>query len=289
MVAEVGEGVSRAGVGDLVAVRPSLYDGTCEACAQGAENLCRRGGWMGIHAGGGLAESVVADEKLVFRVPAGVAPEAAALAEPLAVGWHATRLARGRGLGLGLGPGSTVLVAGGGPVGCAVFLALAAQGLGANVVVSEVSRARRDLARRLGAAHVLSPADADIPARVKEMSGGWGAHAVFDCAGLPVTLETALEALRPRGTIVNVAIRGEPVTQDLNLYLHKEATLVSSHSYLEADWEDVMEALGSGTLKPEGMVTRKIGLADLVEKGIKTLAEPDPKDCKILVDMQLQG
>lgn len=283
VVAEVGAGSSRASVGDLVAIRPSLYDGTCEACAQGSENLCRHWGWLGVHASGGLAESIVVDDKLVFRLPAGTAPEVSALVEPLAVGWHATRLVRGP-----LGSDSTVLITGGGPIGCAVFLALTAQGI-KNVVVSEVSRARRDLVGRLGAELVFSPADTDIPAKVKELSGGRGAHAVFDCAGLPVTLETALEALRPRGTIVNVAIRRQPVTQDLNLHLFKEATLVSSHSYLESDWEDVIEALGNGTLKPEGMITRKIGLPDLVEKGIKALAETDPKDCKILVDVQLQG
>lgn len=282
VVTEVGSGVTRASAGDLVAIRPSLYDGTCEACAGGSENLCRHWGWLGIHASGGLAEQVVVDEKLAFRMPDGVAPEVSALVEPLAVGWHATTLARG------LNSDSTVLITGGGPIGCAVFLALTAQGL-SRIVVSETSPSRRELVARLGAEHVYSPVETDVQAKVKELSGGMGAHAVFDCAGLQVTLQTALEALRPRGTIVNVAIRGGPVTQDLNLHLFKEATLVSSHSYVASDWEAVIAALGDGSLKPEGMVTRKIGLPDLVEGGIKTLAVPDPKDCKILVDVQSQS
>lgn len=294
VVAEVGAGVSRAAVGDVVAVRPSLYDGTCEACAQGIENLCRHWGWLGVHASGGLAESVVVDEKLVFRVPAGVAPELAALVEPLAVGWHATRLlpspspSPSRGGGFPGPVDANVLILGGGPIGCAVFLALTAQGF-RNIVLSEISPARRDLVKRLGAEHVFSPADTDVVAKVKEMSGGWGAHAVFDCAGFPATLQTALEVLRPRGTIVNVALRKQPVTHDLNHYLFKEATLVGSHSYVESDWEDVIRALGDGTLKPEAMITRKIGLPDMVEKGIKVLAAADTKDCKILIDVQRQG
>lgn len=73
---------------------------------------------------------------------------------------------------------------------------------------------------------------------------------------------------------------------DLNNFIFKEASLVNSHSYLQEDWEDVITALGNGRLKPDGMVTRKIALPDLVEMGIKVLARPGQKDCKILVDME---
>lgn len=280
VVTEVGDGVTRAHVGDLVAIRPSLYDGTCEACAAGHTNVCQYWGWLGIHASGGLAESAVVEQKTVFRLPEGTSPEVSALVEPLAVGWHATRLARD------LTPTSTALITGGGPIGCAVFLALRAQGL-TKIVVSEVTKARRDMLASLGAEHVLSPADTDVAAAVRELSGGRGAHAAFDCAGLPVTLSTALEALRPRGTIINVAIRAEPVPQvDLNLYLYKEATLVSSIAYQDKDWEEVIEALGQGRVNPEMMVTSKIQMQDLVEKGIKALAKPGQQHCKILISVQ---
>lgn len=281
VVTEVGDGVTRARVGDLVAVRPSLYDGTCEACVAGHTNVCQCWGWLGIHASGGLAESAVVEDKTVFRLPQGTSPEVSALVEPLAVGWHATRLARD------LAPTSTALIIGGGPIGCAVYLALRAQGL-TRIVVSEVSEARRDMLAALGAEHVLSPADADVAATVRRLSGpGRGAHAAFDCAGLPVTLSTALDALRPRGTIVNVAIRAEPVPQvDLNLYVYKEATLVSSIAYQDKDWEEVIEALAHGKIKPEAMVTSKIELQDLVEKGIKVLAKPGQQHCKILISVQ---
>jgi threonine dehydrogenase-like Zn-dependent dehydrogenase len=287
VVTEVGEGASRARVGDLVAVRPSLYDGTCDECEAGHTNVCQYWGWRGIHANGGLAEAAVVEDKTVFRLPEGSKPELSALVEPLAVGWHATRLVRD------LTPSSTALIVGGGPIGCAVYLALRAQGL-SSIVISEVSKARRDLLSALGAEHVLSPAEADVVAAVRDISGGGGgsgasggAHAAFDCAGLPVTLSTCLDALRPRGTIVNVALRPGPVPQvDLNAYVYKEATLVSSNAYQGEDWEEVIEALGSGRMKPEAMVTGKIGMQDLVEKGIKVLAEPGHSHCKILIRVQ---
>lgn len=284
VVTEVGEGVTRARPGDLVAVRPSLYDGTCEACAAGHTNVCQVWGWLGIHASGGLAEAAVVEAKTVFRLPPGTTPELAALVEPLSVGWHATRLARD------LTDKSTALIIGGGPIGCAVYLALRAQGL-TRIVVSEVTQARRDMLASLGADRVLSPADTDVVAAVRELSGGGrGAHAVFECAGLPATLSTALAALQPRGTIVNVAIRAAPVPQvDLNQYLYKEATLVSSIAYQDRDWEEVIEALGDGRMSPGPMVTGKIEMQDLVEKGIKVLARPGQQHCKILVNVQQQA
>lgn len=283
VVTEVAEGVTRARVGDLVAVRPSLYDGTCEACVAGHTNVCQVWGWRGIHANGGLAEAAVVEAKTVFRLPQGASPEVAALVEPLSVGWHATRLARD------LTPDSTALIIGGGPIGCAVYLALRAQGL-TRIVVSEPTQARRDLLASLGAEKVLSPADTDVVAAARELTGGRGAHVVFECAGLPVTLTTALAALQPRGTIVNVAVRAAPVPQvDLNQFLFKEATLVSSIAYQDRDWEEVIEALGSGKMNPAPMVTGKIEMQDLVEKGIKVLAKPGQQHCKILINVQQQA
>lgn len=78
-------------------------------------------------------------------------------------------------------------------------------------MVSEVMLARRDMLAALGAENILLPADTDVVAAVWELSGGRGAHAVFEYAGLPIMLNTALDALRLRGIIVNVAIRVAPM------------------------------------------------------------------------------
>lgn len=281
VVTEIGEGVTRARVGDLVAVRPRIFDGTCQSCQDGFSNVCGNGGWYGLHASGGLAEAAVFAQDLVFRMPAGISPDHAALVEPLAVGWRAVRM---------VGPldrESTVLITGGGPIGCAVYLALTAQGVPSHkIVISETAEARRDVLRQLGAALVFSPTDTDIVAHVLEQSGGGGAHVAFDCAGLEVTLNTAFAAVRPRGAIVNLAVRVAPVPLNLTAYLLKEVVLMNSHGHNDEDFEDVISALGSGSMKPDALVTSKIALADMVEQGLQVLHEPGQKDCKILVDVQ---
>lgn len=246
---------------------------------EGCSNVCPKGGWLGLQASGGLAEAAVFDENLVFRMPEGINSEYAALVEPLAVGWHAACMPGN------LNKDSIVLITGGGPIGCAVYLALAAQGV-QKIIISEPAEARRDVLRQLGANLVFSPMETDIITKVKELSGGWGAHVAFDCAGLEMTLNTAFAAVRPRGTIVNVAVWIAPVPIHLTAYLIKEVTLMGSHGHNDQDFDEVIAALGKGSMKPDALVTSKIALPDVVEKGLKILHEPGQKDCKILVDIQ---
>lgn len=121
------------------------------------------------------------------------------MVEPLAVGWHAAKVSP-------IQPGETALVLGGGPIGLSVIQALRAQGVGL-IIVSEVAEKRKAFAKQFGADHVLDPTKEDVPARCRELSpDGEGPHCVFDAAGVQAGLDTAIEALRVRGTLVNIAI-----------------------------------------------------------------------------------
>jgi threonine dehydrogenase-like Zn-dependent dehydrogenase len=92
--------------------------------------------------GGGFAEYAVVPEYMVHRLPEGVGSEVWALAEPVAVGWHA--VARS-----GLHAGETALVVGAGPIGVGIVLCLRASGADF-VAVSERPGARSELVRELG-------------------------------------------------------------------------------------------------------------------------------------------
>lgn len=121
------------------------------------------------------------------------------MVEPLAVGWHAVKVSP-------LQAGETALVLGGGPIGLSVIQALRAQGVGL-IIVSEVAEKRKQFAKQFGADHVVDPSKDDVPARVKELDpDGEGAHVVYDAAGVQAGLDDAIDALRVRGTLVNIAI-----------------------------------------------------------------------------------
>ena len=151
-VVEVGATVVSDGVrvGDKVAVEPIIRDNDCPNCLAGHYNLCPQLGFHGLSGyGGGLAEFSVVPGYMVHVLPDNVPTDAAALIEPLAVGWHAAKMAD-------LRDGESVLIIGAGPIGLVTLLAVKLMGAG-DVVVVELSSARKAKAAELGADLVLDP------------------------------------------------------------------------------------------------------------------------------------
>ena len=118
--------------------------------------------------------------------------------EPLAVGWHAVKTAQ-------LEPDSAALVLGGGPIGLSVIQALKAHQV-QTVIVSEVAAKRKEFARELGATHIVDPTKQNLVEVVRSLTHGQGVPVVFDAAGVQRALEEAIECLKVRGTLVNIAI-----------------------------------------------------------------------------------
>jgi (R,R)-butanediol dehydrogenase / meso-butanediol dehydrogenase / diacetyl reductase len=107
-VVEVGDGVTRAEVGDRVAIEPIWYCGECPECRRGVYNLCRQLGFFGLSGGGGgFSEFAVVPEYMAHRLPEELSDEESALVEPVAVGLHAVRQAE-------FTPGQSAIVFGAG-------------------------------------------------------------------------------------------------------------------------------------------------------------------------------
>ncbi len=105
------------------------------------------------------------------------------------------------------------------------------------IAVSEPALKRRDLAERHGADTVYDPAvaSADVPMAIREVTGDRGADVVFDCAGTQRTLDTAFQAVRPRGNVVNVAVWENRPTLDIDAVTYKEVTFTGARSSLGND------------------------------------------------------
>lgn len=215
VVEEVGEGVRDIHPGDRVCVLPLMFDGDCDACVRGIVNCCDKRGVVGVSGwGGGLSESVVLPASCIKKLPDSISLEVGALVEPLAVGWHAVDASP-------LAPGDTALVLGAGPIGLAVVQALLGRGC-ARIIVSEVSTKRRAFAREFGAHDVVNPAEEDLAARVLEITGGKGADIAYDAAGVAVAVGQALDSLRVRATLVNIAVWGRELPVPMNKISFRE-------------------------------------------------------------------
>jgi 2-desacetyl-2-hydroxyethyl bacteriochlorophyllide A dehydrogenase len=278
IVDEVGEGVLRFKKGDRVVIQPIIYDGTCGACKAGQINCCYSNGFVGLSGyGGGLAEYVVLNESFVYHLPDNVPLEVGALIEPLAVAWHAVKMGD-------VTKDDSVLVLGGGPIGLAVILTLKSRGV-QKIIVSEVAERRKQFAKELGAHHVLDPTKDDVAVRCRELCEDQGVHKVFDAAGAQAGLDSAIEAVRARGTIINIAVWEKPCTINVNKLVFKERKYLGIATYVEGDFQEVMDAISDGSLKPQSLITKKIKLDEVETEGFHTLINDKANQVKILVEI----
>jgi threonine dehydrogenase-like Zn-dependent dehydrogenase len=210
-------------------------------------------------------------------LPPSVSLELGALIEPLAVGWHAVSLSE-------IKAGESALVLGGGPIGLSVIQALKARNV-SPIIVSEVATKRKLFASSFGAHHVLDPTKDDIVKTCKEICDGQGVHYVFDAAGVQAAIEPACHAMRVRGTMVNIAIWEDTMTIKPNAWVFKERKWIASATYAAGDFQEVIDAIDSGKLKPADMITLKIKMDEVEDKGFRNLVENKNEHVKILVEI----
>ncbi len=205
----LGEGVTGLAVGDPVAVYGAWGCGTCAHCAVGIENYCERPqavGGGGLGADGGMADYLlVPHQRHLVPLPDGLDPvTAAALTDAGLTSYHAIRRSWPK-----LTPDATIVLIGVGGLGhLAVQIARATTA--AQVIAVDVKPEALELARKVGAHHVLA-SDENAAQAIRELTGGRGADVLIDFVGTAATLDLARSAARTMGDVTIVGIAGGEV------------------------------------------------------------------------------
>ncbi|MEJ1091541.1 zinc-dependent alcohol dehydrogenase family protein [Microbacterium istanbulense] len=202
IVEEIGEAVHDIAVGDFVVGSFVASDGTCEICQAGYESRCIHQVMMGsVGTQADFARIPLADGTLV-KVE-GTPTEAQtrsllAASDVLGTGWFAAVAAEA-------GPGKTVAVVGDGAVG--LLGILAAKRLGAERIIAMSRHAdRQALARQFGATDIVEERGAEGVGRIKELTGGYGAHSTIEAVGTQESMDQAIQATRPGGHVGFVGV-----------------------------------------------------------------------------------
>ena len=214
VVTEIGAEVKNVKVGDFVVGSFVASDNTCEICRAGYQSRCVHNVMMGaIGTQSEYARIPLADGTLVAtpgQPDADLIPSLLAASDVLGTGWFAAVAAEA-------GPGKTVAVVGDGAVG--LLGILAARELGAERIIAMSRHAdRQALAREFGATDIVEErGDAGV-AKIKELTGGLGAHSVIEAVGTQESMEQAIRATRPGGHIGYVGVSHDVSLDGLELF-----------------------------------------------------------------------
>lgn len=212
-IVEVGSASGDLKVGDRVIVPAVTSCGICSYCRAAQPSHCQSVGGIGWILGhlidGTQAEYVRVPYAAtsVHRVPASLKDEQVLfLSDIIPTGFEMGTL-NGN-----VGVGDTVVCIGAGPVGLAAMITASLRGPKKIVAVDLDNNRLAQAKEHFGATHSVNSGDADWKEQVQAIVGGLGADVVMEAVGIPFTLESAFELVRPYGHVANIGVHGKPIT-----------------------------------------------------------------------------
>lgn len=256
-IVTVGDGVEGLKRGQLVTAEGHIVCGHCLQCRTGNSHICRNTRIIGVDRDGAFAEYIAMPATNVLPLD-GIPTTVGAIMDPMGNAFHTVLAAEI--------PGSTVFVAGCGPIGCfAVGIARAAGA--ARVIASDVNAKRLALASRMGAHVTIDVAREDVVRRVLAETGGEGADLVCEMSGVPSALHQAFAAVRLGGRVHLLGLpNGEVPVNFASEIIFKGVTVygVIGRKMYET-WHQMRRYLSAGLLDPRPVITHQFPLAKIDE------------------------
>ncbi|PZE23254.1 MULTISPECIES: NAD(P)-dependent alcohol dehydrogenase [unclassified Curtobacterium] len=259
-IVAVGAAVSPDRVGERVSIEPQRACRHCDQCKHGRYNLCTS---MEFYAtppiDGAFAEYAAIQTDYAHPIPDTMSIEAAALCEPLSVGIWANQKAQ-------TAPGSSVFIAGAGPIG--VIAAQVARAFGATrIIVSDPVAERREVALRFGATEVVDPMVVDVATADYEVD------AFIDASGAEPAVRAGIHAVAPAGRVVLVGMGADEIRLPVSRIQNRELVVTGVFRYANT-WPIAIRLIAAGLVDVDALVTGRFGL-DEVEAALDAATRPD--------------
>ncbi len=248
-VAEVGAKVTKVNVGDTVTAAPLVPCMSCADCLKGDYALCKNYSFIGSREPGSFADFVVVPELNVVKYDSSIPYEQAAMFEPSTVALHGLYCNDFKG-------GEDVAIIGCGTIG--IFMLQWAKIMGAkNITAFDTQDSRLELAKKMGADHVINSSTIDYLDKANDITKGKGFKYVFEMVGNPATI---LMSFKLAGSKSNVCLVGTPHSdvkfsyKEWELLNRKEFKLTGSWMSYSApfpgkEWELTAHYFATGELK----------------------------------------
>ena len=275
-IVELGEYVKDLQVGQKVTIEPQVFCGRCYPCLHGKYNLCEKLKVMGFQTTGTASEYFAVDASKVTALPEALSYSEGAMIEPLAVTVHAAKR-------FPEVKGAKAVVLGCGPIGILLVQSLKALGA-AQVLATDISDARLELAKALGADFAVNTRSEDYASALLEAFGPDKADVIYECAGTDITMEQAIQNARKGSTIILVAVFGKRASVDLAKLNDSELDLNTSMMYRHEDYVDAIRFVQEGKIQLRPLQTAHFPFADYL-KAYQFIDDNREKTLKVLIDV----
>lgn len=280
-VVEVGGKVTTLKIGDRVAVGADVPCGHCAYCESGHGNNCSENYAMGYQFAGGFAEYCLLNEQVlnygpVHKIPDHVSCEEAALAEPLGCVINGMEMVDVR-------LGDTVVIIGGGPIGCMMAAVARLRGA-AKIVVVDKNERRARASLEYGANGYIWSGEADPVEQVMKLTGGAGADVVLTACPVASTHLQAIEMAghRARVNLFGGLPAGTTITLEPNKIHYKEMFVMGSHGSTPRQHKLALDLIASGKIDISRFITHRFPLEDIrlafraaeEQNGMKVIVNP---------------
>ena len=258
VVAEVGSAVKDFRPGDRVTFDSTIFCGQCFYCRRGEQNLCDNRQVLGVSPGeyrrhGAFAEFVAVPRQISYHLPDALSFERAAMIEAVSVAVHA----------VGLTPvrlDDTAVVVGSGMIGLLAIQALRLAGCG-RIIAVDIDDLKLGRAAQVGADVQLNSKKVDVPAAVREMTGGRGAEIAVEAVGATEPIQTALAAVRKGGVLTLVGNLAPRIELPLQSVVTRQIRLIGSCAS-SGEYSACIDLLTRGAIQVDSLITATAPLVD---------------------------
>ncbi|MEM9367591.1 MAG: galactitol-1-phosphate 5-dehydrogenase [Planctomycetota bacterium] len=277
-VIETGSRVSDLAAGDRVTFDSMVSCGNCHFCMRGQRNLCDNRMVLGVSCGeyrrhGAFAQRISVPRRIVYKLPAELPFEHAALVEAVSVAVHAAEVTP-------IQLGDTAVVVGAGMIGLLTVQAVRAAGA-TQVIAVDLSDMRLEKAKSLGADVGLRADQVDVSAEVAKLTEGRGADVAMEVVGATPTVQTAIESVRKGGAVTLVGNVSPTIDLPLQSVVTREIRLQGSCG-CNGEYPQCIDLMNRGVIDVSPLITAKIGLAD-GPAWFKRLHAGDAEQMKVVV------
>jgi L-iditol 2-dehydrogenase len=245
VIAATGDNVDAYQPGDEVVVSPmfSVSDKPEKIPLNFSPN--RR--LLGVEVNGAFADRVAVKESQLFRKPAGLSWQQAALCEPLAVALHAVQITP-------IDLMADVAIVGSGMIGLLTLLAAKLKGAGRVIMIDKVQR-RLDLAKELGADVIINAGEENAVEKVRSLTDG-GVAVTLEAVGYSATAQQAIDITRNGGDVTWIGNSAKMIEINMQSVVTREITVRGTYAFTDMEFGAAIEALASG----------RIDISPLIEK-----------------------